>query len=248
MRRGFWIAALCASLWMGAALAQDDKPYVVESSGNKILGDDIAANAQGAIRLTIGQVSRTFAPGSFQSAWTPEKGKLAETHQAFDAGKYDAVVESVNALLPTYKFLGWGEKLVDWQGRSLLALKKYKEAEDAFRQGSSLVKSRSGAALLKAGLVQSYIGQGQFDKAEKEIGEAMTTDKDVAPLVFQCKGMLSERKGDKKQAVLDYLKVVLLFPDAGAVRTQSLQKVVELMKELKDVRAAEFEKMLREAK
>ena len=57
--------------------------------------------------------------------------------------------------------------------------------------------------------------------------------------------MLLNKKGKKRDAILQYLKTVLLYPRAGHTRREALTQVVAIMKELKDNRATQFAAVLK---
>jgi len=66
----------------------------------------------------------------------------------------------------------------------------------------------------------------------------------LAAFAFNLRGQIREAQGQKKEAVLEYLKTVLLFEGKGKIRRDremARLKAIALMKELNDPRAAKIE-------
>lgn len=231
----------------GSVFAAPDKPYVLEKGKRRrITGDTIQMDSRGNIKLTIRGVSRVFRYGSYAEAYTPKDKALAQIERDYKGKRYAEVIAGVDRA-GKYKRLGWGGRLAYWKGQAQLAQKAYDDARATFEGGLRYTKNdKKQDAAVKTGIAQTLISQEKFDEAEKFLETIGTTDEELAPRLYHTRGFLQEKKGQPRDAVREYLKVVLMFPKAGDVRRACLERVVALLRGMKDNRAADFEKMLQE--
>ena len=73
----------------------------------------------------------------------------------------------------------------------------------------------------------------------------MDADNDTAAFAFNVRGQILNGQGKKKEAVLEYLKTLVLFKPGIAPRERqnARQQVVALLKEMNDARWQFFEKV-----
>ena len=85
------------------------------------------------------------------------------------------------------------------------------------------------------------LAQNKTKAAKSALEKMRTTDPKVAAFVFNARGELLQKEGKPKEAILQYLKTVLLFDKSvGSVRQDAYKEVVGILEELKDNRAASF--------
>lgn len=220
--------------------------WVLTKSGRRIPGAALTALPDGTLRLQLkaGGPIETFKPGTYRAAYIPKPRQVTQLEALLARKQYADVVKYGPALFAGYKFLGWGDSIAALHARALLAQGK---AEDAVKvldearpwawfHGDELFKTR----------IQALLELKKFDEVMKSAEALSKSDRpDAAAFAFNVRGRILEAKGRKREAVLEYLKTVLLFRP-GRVdreRKEAKERVVALLKDMKDPRWKEFEKM-----
>lgn len=245
MRTMFGVAGVVFGLMVaGFAARAADRPYVVERRGGEpIYGQRLTADATGNLRLTLeGNATRSFSRGRYLYAWVPMPRELKGAEKASGA----AAVQKLDQLFNQYKYLGWGGAAAYYKGSIEATMKKYADAEQSFKEGLRYeqgysAQSRGWEAKLKQGMIEALLAQKKFDTAEDYVRQLRTTDPALAAYVFNTRGLLLKHQGKKREALLQYLKTVVVFdPSIGTARQEAYREVVSLMREMKDPRAEEF--------
>lgn len=245
MKMKLWFSALL--LVAGLALVAQEKPYVIAADGAKHEGDSIAADANGNLKLKAGVATKTFPARSYRRAWVPKPRPVVQAEKLYEAGKYDEANRLLGPAFGQYKFLGWGATIAELRGKAALADNNAREAEIQFKNGLPFAQTKSEQVMLRVGMARAMIEQNRLDDARKLVDAMATVDPELAPKVYHVKGYLQEKSGEQKQAVLEYLKVVLIYEDAGEERKLALQNVVRILRDMKDNhRATEFEELLQQ--
>ena len=94
--------------------------------------------------------------------------------------------------------------------------------------------------------IKCLIKAQKYDKTEELLKNLMMSKDDtIAAKAFNMRGEALLAQGQKKQAVLEYLKTLLLFDKkkAQAERAYAKKQAVAIMKELKDPRVSKIEAM-----
>jgi len=218
--------------------------WIIDRTGRRAVGVALTAEKNGTLRLQLkaGGPVQTFKPGTYRYAYIPKPAEIARIEQLFAAGKNADVEKQAPLLFEKYKFLGWGDHVAYLHGGVLLRQGKAAEALDVFDRGKPYTVLH-GSELLE-GRVDALIVLGKEDDARRELANlAKSDDRNVAAFVFNARGRLLVKQGKKKDAVLEYLKTLLLFKPGvvSAARKEARANVVALLKDLKDPRAKEFE-------
>lgn len=245
MRNAVILAALaCGMLFADRALGQKRGCYVVNRTGSKVSGVALAAAPDGTLTLEMepGGPKQTFKPGSYRFAYVPKPKLVGELEKAYDAKKYDLVAQHGPGIFGKYKYLGWGDYVAYLEGMALLDSGKAERALDKFELGRKTPGKR-GAEVAK-GRIMALVSLKRDDEATGELEKlAQADDEDIAAFAFNTRGQILGRQGKKKDAVLQYLKTLLLFEpgDAAKERDEAREQVVALLKEMNDPRAKDFE-------
>jgi tetratricopeptide (TPR) repeat protein len=229
-------ALFCLTAIPGRLLAQSC--YVVDKSGNRIRGDALVANEAGDLQLKIGEAVRTFKAGTYRYGYVPKPRQVDLLEKAFEQQRYDMVKEKAPEIFEAYKHLGWGGLVAYFEGQACLAEGKAAEALQKFEAGERFAGPHADA--VSKGKASAYLELGR----DKEAAELLAKLKaaagdDVAAFAFLASGKLLQKDGRTKEAVLEYLKTVLLFaPGAGfdVERRQAKEAAVALLKEMGDPR------------
>lgn len=227
-----------------AAVAQKGDCFVYKTDGTRQKGEKIEVTSeQGDITLHVdSRLKLPFKRNEYRYVVTPRPRELDQLDQLMAQEKYQEVIKTMPALFAAYRFLGWGDYLIGVECEARLALKQVSEAKRVFSQAQAYAGANTDM-LYRAQLLL-LIEDKQFDKADEILNRMITSkqDKDAA-FAFNMRGQVQLARGQKKQAVLEYLKTILVF-DAKKVpkeREEAKRQAVAIMKELKDPRVAKIE-------
>ncbi len=232
-----FLAAICAPAWLQAQGKQDC--YVITSDGRKISGRALIADKQGNLNLDVdGKMKMPFRVGQYKMGFVSKPKEVAALEQLFAEKKYDQVISQAEGVFEKYKFLGWCNVIASLHADSLLIDNKVAEAKRVLVAANRLAGEQR--ELLEGSMVKIYIADKDYDKAESVLKRQMSSADEVkAAQAFCLYGEMAEAKGDKKQAVLEYLKVLMLFENNKKVedsRNLAKTRATKLMRELNDPR------------
>ena len=236
--------ALAAGLCSWCAVAQ--QCYVVDARGNKIPGSRLTADQNGNLSLQIeaGGPVTNFRVGNYQSAMSPKTRDIQSLEQLYAEGKLDNVTAAADKLYPQYQYLGWGGTISYYAGMALLDKGNAGAALLLFDRGLGL--KDAGTEALTKGKIQALLALKKTAEAQALLDKlSISNDASIAAFTFNTRGKLLAAEGKKKEAVLQYLKTLLLFK-AGTLakeRDEARQAVVALLRSMGDPRADEFEKL-----
>jgi len=238
-------------MFMGAmilslsAWAQKKDCYVIDPRDTQVVGESLTADRDGNLTLVMGGgQSVTYKKGQYKSAHIPKPKEVVTLEQAMEQKKTDYVLKEAPAIFAKYQYLGWGGHTAALEGQAQLEKSNYQAALQCFDRSLGMKDQEPAEAL--TGKVMALIGLKRNPEAlalvEKLVAAA---DDKTAPYAFNARGQLLASEGKKREAVLEYLKTLLLFKpeEAVAERAAARKAVVALLKEMGDPRAAEFEKI-----
>jgi len=220
--------------------------WVLTKAGRRVPGAALTALPDGTLRLQLqaGGPVQTFKPGTYRAAYIPKPREVAQLEALFARKQYADVVKYGPAVFARYKFLGWGDYVAALHARALLAQNKPEAALKVLDEARAWAWFHQDE-LLKA-RVLALVELKKFDDALQAAEALAKSDRrDMAAFAFNIRGRILAAKGRKREAVLEYLKTVLLFRpgQADRERTEAKERVVALLKEMKDPRWKEFEKL-----
>jgi len=246
MMRSHWKLGLAGLLAAGALAAAPAKScYVVDGRGQKHEGIELKVTSpNGDIELNVdGRARLPFKAGSYKTAAIPKPDDMAALEKAYDEGRHADVAKEAGPLFEKYKFLGWGGGVAYVEGMSLL---KTGKAQDALRTFAK-AKGFEGEAKddLNRGVVNALLELKDMAKVQPMLAGMMTSSrKSDAAFAFLSRGRILEDGGKNKEAVLEYLKVLLFF-DAGSsvrdLREDAKARAVALLKKMNDGRWKQVE-------
>lgn len=212
--------------------------YVIRADGTRLKGKDLTADAKGNLLLNVDdKLKMPFAVGSYRYGFIPKPNEVAALEKFFEEKNYDGVIKNAPAVFEKYKYLGWSNVIAALEAESYLTQGKINDARKvisaASRVGGEYRDKLNGA------IVKLYIADKDFSKAEAILKRQLKdADEPTAAQAFCLLGEMAEAQDDKKQAVLEYLKVLMLFEGkkAGEARTIAKSRALKLMREMKDPR------------
>jgi tetratricopeptide (TPR) repeat protein len=240
-----------AVLLVGSSWAQSKRTpyYVVDRQGNMVYGSAIMADTTGKISIKLeGGASRSFAAGQYRSAHAPAPQSVKDAHGLMRQGNWDAALGKLDEAWRSHKYLGSAGSIARLRSTCFIKKGQAAEADKALNEGLRFEKDADAKTKLNAAKAEVQIAQDDLKGAEATLGRIRggLDDAETATFVFNTRGMLLNKKGQKRDAVLQYLKTILLYPQAGHVRREALEQVVAILKELNDNRASQFANLLKQ--
>lgn len=248
MMRRHWQLGLAGLLVAGTLAAAPAKScYVIDGRGQKHEGIELKVTSpNGDIELNVdGRARLPFKAGSYRAAAIPKPDDVAALEKAYEEGRHADVAKEAGPLFDKYKFLGWGGGTAYLEGMSLL---KTGKAQDALRSFAK-AKGFEGDARddLNRGVVNAFLELKDTAKVQPMLAAMMTSSrKSDAAFAFLSRGRILEDGGKNKEAVLEYLKVLLFFDDGSSVREvreDAKARAVAVLKKMNDGRWKQIEAM-----
>ena len=220
--------------------------YVVQRSGERIKGAELTADSDGTLKLQIDQGGpvQTFKTGTYLYGFIPMPADVEQVDKAAQGAKPDVVLQQAPSLFEKYKYLGWGDHLAYLEAMVYIGRKQYDQAQKALDRGQRF-KARHEDELIR-GTILTMLGLKQTDQVKPLLDKMMKAEDDsAAAFAFNVRGSILVQDGKKKEAVLEYLKTLLLFKPGTlkAERDEARKAAAALLKEMGDPRAGEFEKI-----
>lgn len=233
-------------LFLGLATQAQQRPYVVDSSNKIRKGISITADATGKVRLeTESGVFQTLKPGQFKYAWGPAPSSLKQAQAAMNKKDWKAALPILEKAFDSHKHLGWAAWIARARVKCHLGLNDTDAAMRAAKEGYSSEKKPSRRDQMTIIQAEILVAEGDFAKAEKAISRVKATleDQETSTTLINVRAKLLAAKGNKKEAVLEYLKTVLVFRPGTDNHREALDEVIALLQELKDNRHQDFAAM-----
>jgi tetratricopeptide (TPR) repeat protein len=250
MKKMSWLAPVAAVFLAGVTLraAEGDEKYIVLSQGEKIVTTVLFADATGAVtyQLPGGTATNKVNLGSYQKAYIPMPPEVKEMQAAMAGRNYAGVMAACGrAVAKNYQFLGWGGWMMLCEGNAHLALGNASMALASYDRGINLPPDQYRGDLYR-GKVGALMRLDRKDDA-KAVVEKMFTQADAKTVAFafNTRAELLAKEGKRREAILDYLKTILLCKtdEASEARETAKSQVKALLTELKDPRAGEIDKI-----
>ena len=234
----------------GFGLVAVEKPFIVTKSNKKVVADKIAADSRGVLTYTASGFSRKMKPGEYKYARISKPKAVSKAYKKLKAKKYADAAKAFEKAYKNYRYLGWNTYCAYY---GAAALNKAGKKTAAIARINLLDKPPadrlSVADYLKAKklLAELYIETNKLDDAEKTLKELGTAKSDsIAAFANVKQGDILLKKGKRKDALLMYLRTVLLFNKSNKrERPEALKKTVEILKGDRDNKYLVFEKMLK---
>lgn len=243
------LLSFCMALLSAATVYAQKNCYVVKADGSTQKAETIKVkNAEGDIEVIVEKniPPINFTRRQYRYAFIPKPKNVEQLEQLLMDKKYQEVIKYAPQLFNNVKFIGWGDFVASCECEAHIALKNPAEAKKSLAKAKSATGGNQ-SAVLKAE-IQCLIADGQFQKVEAYLKQLMTSkDDNTAAFAFNMKAKVYYAQGQKKLAVNEYLKTLLLFEPKNKKtvndRQLAKQEAVAIMRELKDPRAAKIEAM-----
>lgn len=235
------LSLACASL-----LAQRrEHPYIIlrQAKGMRKLDcTAMAADANGRVKVrlengSINTYSYGNSIGQYKVAMLlPEPEEVGKLEDLLNDGRYNDLAREAPAVFEKYKYLGWADSIALYYCEALMALKRTDEASKFLLNAARFPRlDEYNLTNIKLLLM---VHDNKLAEVEKELARLMNVDNEaIHAFVFNIRGRISEVSGNKKEAILHYLKTFLIFEDRRKFRRfrkEAKANAIRLMKEIGD--------------
>jgi len=166
--------------------------------------------------------------------------EMTQAQQLLAANRNTEAIPLLQTVVANCRGLNWDNTAREALARIYV---KGNEPEKAITMVDELLAAGVGASI-SSGLRTEYWKallaiDPKSAKAMKDLGEAIATGpRDIVPVALVMRGNLLRTAGRKENALQDYLRTILFFENAGAVRTEALTQAIALLEEQGDATRA----------
>ncbi len=226
-----------AALWSSPASAAN---LLHKVDGSKLAFKAIrwdAAKEEYLIKpISGGEVTIPVAKKDVVRLEMDEPADMAQAKQLLAANRQSEATPFLQAVVSNYRGLNW-----DNIARERLAAIYVKGGDPAkaIQMVDELLAAGASSAISANLRIEYWKALLTVDpkssKALKDLDEAIATGPREAVAIAQVlRGNLRRAAGRKDEALQDYLRTILFFETAGAVRTEALTKAIEILEEKND--------------
>lgn len=229
-----------------AAQAAWTAPFVELTNGQRVVGKEIRAKANGDIVLNRDEGPVTFTKAQVKRAVADKPDQMDAVVRAVQTGQYDKAIPVLEKLITDYRALYWDVVAMDQLGRAQAGMGK---ADEALKTYAKLARTYPDAMKgdAKWGYLQALIAAKKYTDAEKKLKEVIQTgSREDAALAQIMRGDARAAQGDREGAAINYLRTVILFKAVAEHQPQALYKAGVALDQMKDPRAKQQFQLLRQ--
>lgn len=165
--------------------------------------------------------------------------------RAMAAKQYDVAIPILDDVATRYKRLDWDGKARELLAAAYFAKGDFKTAADKMGE---LIDNTPKNQLTEAQYVTYWtalMGAQRLAILKKSLSDAITGEsKSLAALAVIKRGDLAKSEGRREDAVLDYLRCVILYEEVREAQPEALSKAADLLREMKHPREDDLRKKL----
>ena len=250
MLRLFKLCIISLCLLACFASGAKEKPFI-QTKKKKIIVDSIVSDANGTLTYKRASLTQKIKPKKYIYARIPMPKEIVRASRKLKAKKYANAVSEFNKAYKKYQFLGWDVFCLYYEAYALKKLGKIKKAITKLKiLNVAPIDKKKNANYCRAKklLATIYLDASKIDEAEKVLTSIRDTD-DPAIFLFvnNSRGDIFTKKGKNKDAVLMYLRTIMLSTKDNnkKERPEALVKIIKILKTEKNNRFRDFEKILK---
>jgi tetratricopeptide (TPR) repeat protein len=242
------VATVCVSaaqVWAQGA-AKGPCYVILKGQTARQTGQDLTAEPDGTLTLVIDRdkgISQKFRRNQVQFAFKPSP-EVDMFVKAYESARYDVVLKNAQAMFEKYKFLGWGDYIAYLEGMCHVQAGKFDVAMQCFDRGAQF--EGLYAMHLRKGRIQALIGLKRNEEAKRELDVLMRSpDNATAAFAFNMRGRILAEQGKKREAVLEYMKTILVIgrEAGGDTLAEAKKQATALLTEMNHPRAKDIDKL-----
>ncbi len=237
-----------AALLAAVAAAQADQ-LIMKNTGQVIESKSIRYKASTDEYIVLGMNNETVpVPArNVERAIVPRPPELDPAIAAVNAGKPDAAIAPLEKIVSDYEGFEWSFVARDVLGQAFMGKKDFKKAVSTYRTIIDGMPAEQIGMATRRRYWDALESAEQFASLKSDLEKAIGAGgRDTAAQAQLKRGDMYAAQGQKNEALLDYLRTVILYEQVKEVQPEALFKAARLLEELRDPRAAELKKTLRE--
>jgi tetratricopeptide (TPR) repeat protein len=223
------------------------EPYVINSAGTKVTGVAIRSESDGAIILTTrnGQELR-FQHGTYKQAVADPPPEMTKVQTRVRLGELSSAAELLRQIKTQYQHLGWDQHAGRMLARVELARKQFEAAAVEYEMLFAVQPQLKDVLAERSRYMQALVGIGRMEKVAEMIDEDIASgSREAAARAQIVRGDMKAASGQLEEALLDYLRTVLLFKEQEEVLPEATYKTATTLRRMNDPRAEiYFEKLM----
>ncbi len=171
---------------------------------------------------------------------------LGQAEAMVAAKQYAAAIPILEDIVAKYKMKVWDNEARKMLAQAFMTMNDPKKAASVLEgYMSSVVKSEIPAELIMLYWKALMASGGRGATLKKELDDVVATGtRSMAAAAMVMRANMNREAGQKETAVLDYLRVVILFENVKGVQPEALFKAAEMLEEMRDPRADDLKKKL----
>ena len=238
---------------MGFALCAEDDCYIKMKDGVKLAASKLSADANGNITYETGasKIKSIVRRKDYICAWIPKPDELKNADAAFKKKEFAKALDVYHKAAEDYKYLGWNVYAMDMEAQALDGMGK---KDDALKVLGELRKIEIKDPAKEDDfyyeglrtMAKLYINMAKYKEAEDVLGDiSKSKNDDYSSSALIARGDIYLKQGKPKDAVLEYLQVILMYPQKKKQHPEALCKIANTLKSINDSRGSVYADKLR---
>ncbi len=162
-----------------------------------------------------------------------------------DAGKYDAAIAALETVVTENTGLEWDNVARDVLGQAYMGKKDGKKAVSTYKEILENVPVERVTLGIRRHYWEALKAAELYPLLKKDLDDVIAMgSRETAAMAQILRGDMYLAQGQKNEALLDYLRTVILYEKEAALQPEALYKAAGLLEELRDPRAVDLRKKL----
>jgi len=240
-------AAVGTALLAASTLGVRADQLIMKNSGQVIEAKSIRYKASTDEYIVLGMNDATIpVPArNVERAVVPRPAGLDTAIAALNAGRHDAAIDTLEKLVSEYQGFEWAFVARDALGQAYMGKKDFRRAVSAYKAILDGLPAEQVGLATRRRYWEALEGSEQFSLLKADLERLIAEGTREAAALAQLKrGDMYLAQGQKNEALLDYLRTVVLYEQVKEVQPEALFNASRLLEELRDPRAGELKKKL----
>ena len=220
---------------------------IIKTKSKLIKAESITANSSGVLTFKSGGATQQIKPGKYIYARISKPKFISSADKKLSAKQFGAAIEAYDKAYNKYKYLGWGSYCLYKKALAQAKMKKNKEAIATLKRIQKPIDPEEKKLYNKSKqlLTDLNIKIGNLKEARSEMNSiGKSSNPRTIAKSNNKQGDILLKDGKRKEALLMYLRTVLLIDKKIKERKTALKKVIKILKDDGNIQYKKFQKML----
>ena len=221
---------------------------IIKTKSKLIKAESITANSSGVLTFKSGGATQQIKPGKYIYARIVKPKFISNADKKLSSNQYGPAIEAYNKAYDKYKYLGWDVYCLYKKAYAQARMKKNKEAIATLKKIKRPLDPEMKKIYNKSKelLTDLNIKTGNLTEASREMKSVgRSSNPRVIAKSNNKQGDILLKNGKRKEALLMYLRTVLLIDKKVKERKIALNKVIKILKDDGNIQYKKFEKILK---